>query len=297
MAVSKVTAKINGQTYTLTLNSATGKYEASVTAPATSSFKQSGGYYPVEVAATDTAGNTTTKNATDTTLGASLQLKVTETVPPAITLTSPTADAHIGSATPAITWTVTDADSGVKESSISIKLDSGAAITTGITKTAIANGYNCTYTPSSLSDGTHTIYLNASDNDGNAATQVSSSFVVDTVPPVLVLTSPTDKSITNNATCTVSGSTNDATSTISSVTVNGQNVNVGTNGSFTTTVTLKTGSNTITIVSTDANGKQSTVTRTVTLDQTPPSITAVTITPNPTSTGQTFLISVTVTDS
>ena len=297
MAVSKVTITINGQTHTLTLNSSTGKYEASVTAPTSSSFKQSGGYYPVTVTATDTAGNTTTKGATDATLGTSLQLKVRETVAPVITLTSPTASAHIGTATPAITWTVTDADSGVKDSSISIKIDSGAVVTSGITKTAVSNGYNCSYTPPSLADGAHTIYLNASDNDGNAATQITSTFTVDTVPPVLVLTSPADNSITNNATCTVSGSTNDASSTITSLTVNGQTVTVGTNGTFSTTITLSKGANTITIVSTDANGKTSTVTRTVTLDQTPPSITAVTITPNPATTGQTFTISVTVTDS
>jgi uncharacterized protein YfaP (DUF2135 family) len=148
-----------------------------------------------------------------------------------------------------------------------------------------------------LSDGSHTIYLNASDNDGNAATQLTSTFLVDTIPPVLVLTSPADNSITNNATCTVSGSTNDASSTITALTVNGSVVTVDANGTFTTTVTLTKGENKITIVSTDANGKQSTVTRTVTLDQTPPSITAVTITPNPATTGQTFMISVTVTDS
>lgn len=297
MAVKTVQAKFNGQTITLTLNSSTGKYEASVTAPNTSSFKMTGGYYPVEITATDTAGNTVTKTATDTTLGASLQLKVKETTPPVISLTAPTSGAHLGSATPAITWTVMDADSGVKESSISIKIDNGAAITTGITKTAVSNGYNCSYTPTSLADGSHTIYLNASDNDGNAATQVTSTFTVDTIPPVLTVSAPADKSVTNNATCTVTGSTNDDLTTLASVTVNGKTVTVGNNGTFTTTVTLTAGSNTITVISTDATGKTTTVTRTVTLDQTPPSITAVSISPNPATVGQSFLISVTVTDT
>lgn len=297
MAVKTVQAKFNGQTITLTLNSSTGKYEASVTAPNTSSFKMTGGYYPVEITATDTAGNTVTKTATDTTLGASLQLKVKETTPPVISLTAPTSGAHLGSATPAITWTVMDADSGVKESSISIKIDNGAAITTGITKTAVSNGYNCSYTPTSLADGSHTIYLNASDNDGNAAAQVTSTFTVDTIPPVLTVSAPADKSVTNNATCTVTGSTNDDLTTLASVTVNGKTVTVGNNGTFTTTVVLTAGSNTITVVSTDATGKTTTVTRTVTLDQTPPSITAVSISPNPATVGQSFLISVTVTDT
>ena len=38
MAVKTVQTVINGQTYTLTLNSSTGKYEATVTAPSKSSY-------------------------------------------------------------------------------------------------------------------------------------------------------------------------------------------------------------------------------------------------------------------
>lgn len=69
MAVKTVQTVINGQTYTLTLNSSTGKYEATVTAPSKSSYNQSGHYYPVKVTATDEAGNSTSKDATDSTLG------------------------------------------------------------------------------------------------------------------------------------------------------------------------------------------------------------------------------------
>lgn len=47
MAVKTVQTVINGQTYTLTLNSSTGKYEATITAPSKSSYNQSGHYYPV----------------------------------------------------------------------------------------------------------------------------------------------------------------------------------------------------------------------------------------------------------
>lgn len=57
MAIKTVQATINGQTYTLTFNSSTGKYEATVTAPSKSSYNQSGHYYGVTVKATDEAGN------------------------------------------------------------------------------------------------------------------------------------------------------------------------------------------------------------------------------------------------
>ena len=64
MSVKTVQAIINGQTYNLTLNRETGKYEATVTAPSKSSYNvNSGHYYPVTIKATDAAGNTTTKNS------------------------------------------------------------------------------------------------------------------------------------------------------------------------------------------------------------------------------------------
>lgn len=49
MSVKQVQAIVNGQTYTLTFNSNTGKYEATITAPSKSSYTLSGHYYPVTV--------------------------------------------------------------------------------------------------------------------------------------------------------------------------------------------------------------------------------------------------------
>lgn len=165
MAVKTVQTVINGQTYTLTLNSSTGKYEATVTAPSKSSYNQSGHYYPVKVTATDDAGNSTSKDASDSTLGSSLRLTVKEKVAPVIAIVSPTAGSFSTNSKPTITWKVTDADSGVNPATIGITLDSGTKVTgDAITKTAITGGYQCTYTPTTaLSDGSHTIKLDASD--------------------------------------------------------------------------------------------------------------------------------------
>lgn len=214
MAVKTVQTVVNGQTYTLTLNSSTGKYEATITAPSKSSYNQSGHYYGVTVKATDDAGNTTTKDVSDSTIGSSLQLKVKEKVAPTLAITSPTAGSYIINSKPTITFTVTDDDSGVNSATIGITIDSGSKVTgDAITKKAITGGYECTYTPTSaLSDGSHTIKIDASDNDGNAATQKSVTFKVDTVPPTLSVTSPADGLVTNQAALTVKGTTNDATS-------------------------------------------------------------------------------------
>lgn len=291
MAVKTVQATINGQTYTLTLNSTSGKYEATVTAPSKSSYNQSGHYYGVTVKATDVAGNITTKDAADATLGTSLRLQVKEKVAPIIAITAPTIGTYLTNNKPTITWKVTDADSGVNPATIGITIDSRTKITgDSIAKTAITGGYQCTYTPATaLSDGSHTIKLDASDYDGNAAGTSSTSFKVDTVPPTLTLSSPADKLMTNVASCTVKGTTNDVTS--SPVTVS-----VGNDGSFNKTLTLTSGTNTIIVVAKDSAGKTTTVTRTVTLDTTAPTIKSVTITPNPVDCGKTFVISVEVTD-
>lgn len=303
MSVKTVQAIINGVTTTLTLNSATGKYEATIAAPSTSSYNNNDGhYYPVIIKATDDAGNTTTVDDTDSTLGSSLRLQVKEKVAPTITITAPTASALLTNNKPAIKWTVTDEDSGVNPDTIGITIDSGSKITADIVKTAITGGYECTYTPTTaLADGSHTIKIDASDNDGNAATQKSVIFKIDTVPPTLSVTAPANNLTTNKAACTVTGTTNDATSSPVTVTVKlnsgtAEAVTVNADGSFSKALTLAAGVNTITVVATDSAGKSTTVTRTVTLDTGAPVIHSVTINPNPVDCGKTYIISVEVTD-
>ena len=299
--VQTVQAIINGQTYNLNYNELSGKWETTITAPSKSSYTQDDHYYPVTVKATDDAGNVTEKDDTDSILGKSLKLKVVEKNPPQISVTYPTNGAYIGSATPQIQWTVTDDDSGVNPDTISLTIDSNGAITEGIQKTPNEGGYNCTYTPSTLGDGVHVINFNAQDYDGNSAQVQTVSFTIDTVPPVLTITNPDNNLVTNQAQCVVSGTTNDVTSSPVTVTIklnNGEaeQVTVQENGEFTKTVTLTEGVNTIVVTATDSSGKSSEVSRTVTLNTSAPVITEVSIVPNPVDAGQTFIISVTVTD-
>lgn len=301
MAVKAVQVVINGQTHTLTYNATTKKYEATITAPSTSSYNQNGHYYNVKVKATDEAGNSVTKDATDATLGSSLQLKVKEKIAPVISITAPSSSAKLTNNKPVIKWTVTDTDSGVNPSTIKLIIDS-QTITTGITKTQSGKNYTCSYTPTTaLSDGTHIIKVSASDYDGNVATQKSVTFTVDTVPPELSVSAPVDNLVTNQSSLVVKGTTNDVTSSPVTLTIklNGgteQAVEVGSDGSFTKTLTLVTGENTIVITAKDGAGKTSTVTKKVVLDQTAPVIQSVTISPNPVNAGATYTISVEVTD-
>lgn len=299
--VKTVQAIINGQTYNLNFDDLSGKWKTTITAPSKSSYTQDEHYYPVQIKATDDAGNVTEKDDTDSVLGESLRLKVVEKNPPQISVTYPTNGAYINTATPQIQWTVTDDDSGVNPDTISLTIDSGTTITTEIQKSPTEGGYTCTYTPSSLDDGTHVLNFNAQDYDENAAQLQTVSFTVDTVPPVLTITSPTDNLVTNNPSLTVSGTTNDVTSNPVTLTVKlnsaePQTVEVQENGNFSYEVTLSEGVNTIVVTATDSSGKSTEIQRTVTLSTSAPIITEVSIVPNPVDAGQTFIISVTVTD-
>ena len=293
MAVKTAQYIFEGQTYNLTYNSTTGKWEATVTAPSKSSYNQTDHVLGGTVKATDAAGNTTTVDQSHATLGASLKVRVKEKVAPVISITAPSSGAYITNTTPSIEFTVTDADSGV--ASIAVTLD-GTAISS-ITKTAVTGGYKCTCKPASaLKDGSHTISVTATDNDGNTSAAKTSTFTVDTVPPTLSITAPAEGLVTNKKTVTVTGKTDDATSKPVTVTVNGSVATVGTDGSFSKDVTLTEGANKITIIATDKAGKTTTVVRNVTLDTAAPVIKSITITPNPVDCGKTFIISVEITD-
>ena len=258
MAISTVRAQINGTWYNLTL-SGTNTYTATITAPGTTSFNRTGGYYDVTVEATNTAGTVTTQNAAGL---AALKLVVKEKVAPVITIVSPTSGASVVNNKQPVTFTVVDeaGGSGINISSLVVKQDNTAVAASTIVSTAITNGYSVTYTPATaLSDGSHTVAITVSDNDGNAATAKSTTYKVDTVPPTLNITAPTNELVTNSASLVVRGTTNDATSSPVTVKMTLNNtdqgsVSVDTSGTFTKTLTLVNGVNTIVITATDAAG-------------------------------------------
>lgn len=317
MAVQSVKVTINGTEYTLTAGS-NNVWSTQITAPTKSSGSNNSGqgvdigtpaknlgYYPVTAVATDQAGNSVTVASDDATLGTSLRLKVLEKTKPVTAVTYPASGAYVTNSKPTIKFTAYDAGSGVNPSKCYLKIDNGSAIAVAVKsgEGTSSNKYVMEYTPSTaLSEGAHTIVCYCIDYDGNQSNNATSTFTVDTVPPSLNISAPTNNLITNVNPFTVVGTTSDATSNPVTVTVkvnsgSAQAVTVGSGGSFSKAVTLSEGANTITVVATDAAGKSTTVTRTVTLDTVAPTITAITLTPNPVDGGATLTISVTVTDS
>lgn len=300
MAIQTVRAQVNGTWHTLTYNDETQRWEATITAPGATSYNQPNGYYNVTVEATNTAG---TQATADGSTIDGLQLVVKETVAPVITITSPANGARVTNSNQPVTFTVIDeaGGSGVDLESVVVKLDNNQASAGEVTHSAVTNGYSFTYTPASpLGDGSHTVTVDASDNDGNAAAQKSTTFTVDTVAPSLNVTSPTDGLITNNAAITVTGTTNDTTSSPVTVTIQLNSVDQGavtveSSGAFSKAITLASGANVIVVTSTDQAGKSTSVTINVTLDTSVPQIVSATITPNPVDAGQTMVISVQIT--
>lgn len=304
MAINTVKVTVNGSTVTAVSNG-DGTYTATLAAPNITSYNvNSGHYYPVTVVATNMAGTATTVNDQTDTLGTYLRLRVLETTAPTITITSPTSNQYFGTASPSITFKITDEanGSGVAISTLKIKVDSSTYTNTssGVTITSITNGYNVTCVPTALTDGTHTVQITVEDNDGNSATSSSVSFITDTIAPTLSVTNPaTSGTYVANAALTVTGSTSDSTSGVPTIkiTLNGSDQGSVTvsNGTFSKGVTLVNGSNTIVVTATDKAGRVTTVTRTITLDSSSPVIASVVIDPNPVNIGENYTVTIKVT--
>ena len=300
MALNTVIAIIEGVERTLSFNSLTKKYEATITAPNTTSWNEPENKYGLLVKATDVAGNKATADRNHPTLGNSLKLRVLEKTKPTVAITFPSAGATLISNKPTFTFTMRDSGSGVDTSKTVVKVDN--KVVTGITFTDTTGGKNATYAPSAaLTDGSHTVTIICTDYDGNVSTLVTSTFKIDTVPPTLSITNPTDNLVTRFASLNVTGTTNDAISSPCTVTVKlnaGAEIDltVASNGTFSKAITLAEGNNTIIVKSTDSAGKYSTVTRTVILDTVAPVIKSITMVPNPVDAGRTFIISVDVED-
>lgn len=313
MTVSTLKAVINGQEYQLSSSDGGKTWSAVITAPSqTSGMNNAGvgpgvgtaaagkGYYDVSLTATDEAGNSTTIDSQSGNYTEQCRLKVYETTAPVASFSYPTAGSTITSASPAIAFSIIDEGSGVNPETCKISIDGGAE--QSVELTGAGSTFDGTFTPgTALGDGEHTITVYAYDFDGNKSNVASVSFTIDTTPPTLVITSPADGSIVNVTSGTLAGTTNDITSSPVTVTatVNGTSVGaitVNADGSFSKAITFDVGVNSVVIKAVDSAGKETIVTRTVTVDTGAPIFKSVVITENPAVVGTTVTITVTVED-
>ena len=203
-----------------------------------------------------------------------------DTTPPALTVAlDPASDS--GTKGDGITNDSTPTIGGTGEpgNTITITTPTGESITT----TVKPDG-TWTATPTQpLPDGNNTISVKATDPAGNSSTS-SVPVTVDTTPPaVTAKLDPSSDSgtkgdgITNDNTPTISG-TGSAGDTITITTPTGESITttVKPDGTWTATPTqpLPDGNNTISVKATDPAGNSSTSSVPVTVDTTPPAVTA-----------------------
>ena len=123
-------------------------------------------------------------------------------------------------------------------------------------------------TPISVSEGVHTFYYYAVDNQGHQEKTSSMQFKVDTIPPQLTVTFPQDNAILNNKNISLSGFV-DAGSTVK---VNGVLATVDPTGQFSIDVEISQASEVIIVMAMDLAGNSTQITLKVSLDLTPPSL-------------------------
>jgi RHS repeat-associated protein len=177
-----------------------------------------------------------------------------DTTAPSLSVTSPADGLITSGSTVQVTGTVADA------SPIMVTINGTTVDASNGTFSSVA----------SLQEGMNIITVIATDAAGNSTT-IKRNVRKDTNPPVLTVDSPAESLITNLSAVTVSGKVTDETAV--TLTVKGNSVPVGVGGVFSYQLSVTEGLNTITIVTTDAAGNQTKVTRTVRRDTQPPVLT------------------------
>lgn len=122
-----------------------------------------------------------------------------------------------------------------------------------------------------LIDSTTTVRYFAMDVAGNSEQSQTATYVIDRELPVLTISSLADGRSANNATLNLAGVVTD-NSGIKTVQVNGLQVTVNSNGSFTAPVSLVNGPNLITTSVVDLAGNEAGDSRTITLDLLAPAL-------------------------
>jgi hypothetical protein len=222
----------------------------------------------------------------------SLKTSVTvDTVPPAVTLTSPANGTFTNVNAPALSGAAGNAPGD--SNTVTAKIYQGTGIGGSVLQTinVTRSGATWTTTAAALADGTYTAQAAQTDTAGNTGTSSANSFTVDTVPPLVTLTSPANGTLTNVNTPALSGAAGNApgdSNTVTAKIYQGtgtggsvlQTINVTRSGATwtTTAAALADGTYTAQAAQTDTAGNTGTSSaNTFTIDATPPTPTALTL--------------------
>ena len=222
------------------------------------------GSHIISIFAMDTNRNCSSTNIL------SLQINVDETVP-TVSILAPSAGSSIN--TTNITVSGTAQDNRALDA-VFLQVDGG-----GFAPVTLSSGnWNTNF---NLPEGSHSVAVYATDTNGNCSFTNSLSFTIALDAPSVTITAPANNSFTNTSDITVSG-----TASVNSGSLTGVEAKIG-SGSYTAassgdgwatwtkTVALSEGSNTITARVSADSGKQSTASAIVILDTTSPVISSI----------------------
>lgn len=275
VAITQVRALWRGTWYTMTLDPATGDYIAQLTAPTEP------GRQEVTAEAVNAGGKTGG-------LSRSLLIRA-EPDAPEITFTTP--PGWYKDPNQPISFQLRDANQVVLDTLV-LTLD-GSPVT-GVTSTAVTGGYDCVFTPTGLSDGTHTLTVSVQDDSENEGT-ASFTWQIDATAPTLAIGWPAPDTDTNQKNQVIFVRAGDDGSGLDELTINGNTVELS-GGAFSLPVTLALGYNDFVFRVTDQAGNVRTENRRVLLDMTAPEISEVTFVPDADKTpyGNMFRVTVTL---
>ncbi len=171
------------------------------------------GIYTARAQQSDAAGNTGFSSPSTFTV---------DTTPPVVTLTAPANGSYTNTAAP--TFSGAAGTVSGDDATITVKVYAGSGVSGSPVATLSASvgaggAWSVTSSSALTPDGIYTARAQQSDAAGNTGFSSSSTFTVDTTPPVVTLTAPTNGVSTNDATPTYSGSGGTATGDLSTVTV------------------------------------------------------------------------------
>jgi len=223
------------------------------------------GTHPLSVTVTDLAGNVS---------GTTSASVIIDTIAPSA-VTGLAASNNNGGSAVAIPNNGTTNDntpllSGTSEAGAKISIYDGSTLL-GTTIAASSGAWS--FTTSTLTEGTHTLNVTATDAAGNVSPNASVTLTVDTVAPAASTLTLTNDSVTPNVTIPNGGYTRDTTPVLSGTAEVGSritiydgatiigSVTVGASGTWSfTTAVLVDGSHPISVTATDAAGNVSNIT-------------------------------------
>ncbi|TLZ49098.1 MAG: hypothetical protein E6K18_08310, partial [Methanobacteriota archaeon] len=198
------------------------------------------GPHTFAITAEDAAGNSVTRSPTVT----------IDNAAPSIAITGPANNFLTN--TPVVTVSgSTEVGATVAVNGIAVAVDASGGFSVRVT----------------LGEGTNPITAIARDVAGNTGT-AGITVILDTTPPTLILTAPSDGAVTNSGSVVVSGYTDPG----AAVAIDGTIVTVGPTGLFSRTVNLPDGMHTFDVGAADPAGNEAGAATTITVDTIAPSV-------------------------